>query len=67
MRILVAGFAVFLSVWSLAALAGQDAAWQALEDRHAEIQSELQETHDVEMIRWLQSEKEGIEQILDAR
>lgn len=67
MRMLVAGFAVFLSVWSLAALAGKDAAWQALEDRRMVIQREMQETYDADMIRWLKSEKEGIEQMLKTR
>ena len=32
-----------------------------------EIQKEMQETYDSDMIRWLKSEKEGIEQTLKTR
>lgn len=67
MRILVAGFAGFLSLWSLAALAGKDAAWQFLENRRVEIQRELRETHDVNWLRVLRSEKEWIERMLEMR
>ncbi len=58
MRMLVAGFAGFLSLWSLAALAGEDAAWQSLEDRRVEIQRDLQQDHHENWLRVLRSEKE---------
>ena len=67
MRILVAGFAGFLSLWALAGLAAEDAAWQALADRRAEIQRELIRVRDEEMARWLRSEKRWIEQTLEMR
>jgi hypothetical protein len=67
MRALVAGFAGFLSLWSLAALAAEDAAWQSLEDRHSEIQRELRQVHHAEWIRLLRSEKAQIERMLETR
>lgn len=67
MRMLVTGFAGFLSLWSLAALAGEDAAWQALEDRRVEIQRELQRDHDENWLRVLWSDKERVEQMLEMR
>jgi hypothetical protein len=67
MRILVAGFAGFLSLWALAGLAAEDAAWQSIEDRRQEVQRELQKTRDEETIRWLESEMRWIEQTLKSR
>jgi hypothetical protein len=67
MRMWVAGFAGFLSLWSLAALAGKDAAWQALEDRRVEIQLELQQDHHEDWLRVLKSDKERVERMLEMR
>ena len=67
MRILVAGFAGFLSLWSLSALAAEDAAWQALEDRLAGIQLEINQVRDADWLRILASERESIERTLKRR
>ncbi len=67
MRMWVVGFAVFLSLWSLAALAGEHAAWQALENRRAEIQREMPRVRDMDWFRLLRSEKEWIERMLEER
>lgn len=67
MRLLVAGFAGWLSLWTLAGLAAEDAAWQALADRRAAIGQELLEARDEGMIRWLRSEKRWIEQTFEMR
>jgi len=67
MRFLVAGFAGFLSLWSLAALAGKDAAWQGLEDELVKIEQEMEQTYDADWYRWLKSRKQGIESMLEMR
>jgi hypothetical protein len=67
MRVLVAGFAGFLSLWSLAALAGKDAAWQALEDRLVRIEREIVEARSADWLRLLRSERERIERMLETR
>jgi hypothetical protein len=67
MRVLVAGFAGFLSLWSLAALAGKDAAWQALEERLVKIEREIVRTRDADWLRFLRSEKESVERMLEMR
>lgn len=67
MRILVAGFAGFLSLWAVAAWAAEDSAWQALEDRLVEVKKEMERTYDVESYRWKKREKEGVERMLEMR
>jgi hypothetical protein len=67
MRMLVAGFAGFLSLWSLAALNGEDAAWQSLEDRRVEIRREIVQARDAHWLGFLRSEKEAIERMLEMR
>lgn len=67
MRILVAGFAGFLSLWSLAALAGEEAAWEYLENRRAQIQRELRKSDGGDLYLWLKSDLEATEQVLEMR
>ena len=67
MRMMVAGFAGFLSLWSLAALADKDAAWQDLEVRLVRIHREIVEARDADWLRLLRSERERIERMLETR
>ena len=67
MRILVTGFAGLLCLWSLAALAAEDAAWRALEDRRTAIRQQIRQGGDADWLRVLKGEDEWIEQLLKMR
>ena len=67
MRILVAGFAGLLSLWSLTALGAERAAWQALQDRLVEIDREIAQVRDGDWLRLLRSEKRSLESMLEMR
>lgn len=68
MRAMVAGFAGFLCLWSFATLAAEDAAWENLEMRHAEIQEEIRIAgEDVRWVEWLIHERVRIERMMEAR
>ena len=67
MRVLVAGFAGFLSMWSLAAWVGEDAAWRELESRLVRIEVEMRRANDEDQKSWLGNEKEWIERLMQMR
>lgn len=67
MRATVAGFAGFLSCWSLAAWAAEDAAWSHIEDRREEIRKELARPLDSDWRRLLIQEKKMLERMLERR
>lgn len=65
---MVAGFAGFLCLWSFAALAAEDAAWNHLRFEYAEIERELSRLDDDDRwAEWLKMRKDQIERLLEMR
>ncbi len=67
MRLAVCLFAGWTVVWSTAALAAEDAAWQHLEDERAKLVEQLHHTHDEAWQRSLKRRIDWSDQLLESK